>query len=277
MSNPSIFTSVINSYLAEPQASLLNGILFGVKLRTTQVFYQQLKIVGLMHLVVLSGINITLLTTIIGNFTRFLGKRLSIMITTLFIVIFIIFVGPQAPVIRAGFMGILTLVGILYERKTYTFFGLLLSLLFIFLFWPRWLSTVSLQLSYAATLGLILFSNVQEQVKIKSKKFIFKTFINQLKYLFWKEIKPTLAAQVFSTPIIFIYFKQVSLISPLSNLLVSFTIPPLMVFGFLAAFLGRINFYLGLLPAYICYGLLSYLVWVIETLSKLSFAFYQFR
>ena len=267
MFTPSIFTQVINSYLPEPHASLLNGIIFGINLKTTKVFYDQLKIVGLLHLVVLSGINITLLAAIIANLTSYFSKYISIMITILVVIIFIVFVGAQAPIVRAGFMGIITFVGILTRRKVYPLFSIFLSLIFIVIFWPQWLSTISLQLSYGATLGLIFFTNVKEPAKIKSS----------LKYLFWKEVKPTLAAQVFSAPIIFIYFKQVSLISPLSNLLVSFTIPPLMVFGFLTAFLGRINFYLGLLPAYICCGLLSYLVWVIETLSKLPFAFYQFR
>lgn len=86
----------------------------------------------------------------------------------------------------------------------------------------------------------------------------------------------TIAAQIFTAPIIFLYFKQISLISPLSNLLVAETIPPLMIFGFLTAILGKINYFLGLIPAYICYGILSYMVWVIETLAKLPFIFLQF-
>lgn len=258
MPKPSVFTSVIYSYLPEPHASLLNGILFGINLKTGRIFYDQIKMVGLLHIVVLSGINITLLAIVVGNLTNFLGKRISILITILVIILFILFVGPQAPIIRAGFMGILTLVGILFERKTYVFFTLLLSLFFILLFWPSWLKTVSFQLSYGATLGIILFGQTRST--------------NQI----WKNLKVSLAAQIFTTPIIFIYFKQLSLISPLANLLVSFTVPPLMVFGFLTAFLGKINFYLGLPPAYICYGLLSYMVAVIEKLSQVPLAYFQF-
>jgi len=258
MPSPAIFTSVINSYLPEPHASLLNGIIFGINLKTSYDFYERIKMVGLLHIVVLSGINITLLAVVAGNLTQFLGKRLSILITILIVILFIFFVGPKAPIVRAGFMGILTFVGILTERKTYVFFSLILSLFFIFIFWPHWLKTVSLQLSYGATLGLILFGQT------KSANWLWKNFITSL------------AAQVFTAPTIFIYFKQLSLISPLSNVLVAEIIPALMVFGFLTAILGKINYYLGYLPAMICYGLLTYLVWIIETLSKLPFAFYQF-
>lgn len=258
MITTSIFTSVINSYLPEPHASLLNGIIFGVNIRTTKEFYQQLKVVGLLHLVVLSGINITLLSSMISSSTKFLSKQWSTLITILTIILFVIFVGPQAPIIRAAFMGILTHVAIITGRKNYTIYALFLSFFFILIFWPGWLKTVSLQLSYGATLGIILFGQG------KNNNWIIKN------------LRLTFASQIFTVPIIFIYFKQVSLISPLSNLLVAEMIPPLMVFGFLTAILGKINYFLGLIPAYICYGLLSYLVWIIEALAKIPFAFFNF-
>jgi competence protein ComEC len=267
MITPSIFTNVINSYLPEPHASLLNGIIFGVNLKTTKEFYQQFKIVGLLHLVVLSGINITLLSAMISSSTKFLSKQLSTLITILTIILFVVFVGPQAPIIRAAFMGLLTHVAIITGRKNYTLYALFLSLLFILIFWPDWLKTISLQLSYGATLGIILFG--------QSSGFARKTptFVNYI----LKNLRLTLAAQVFTAPIIFFYFKQVSLISPLSNLLVAETIPPLMVFGFLTAILGKISYFLGYIPSLLCYGILSYLVWVIETLAKLPYIFLQFK
>ena len=258
MPSPSIFPSIITPYLPEPQASLLNGIIFGVNLKTTKIFYEQLKMVGLLHLVVLSGSNISLLSAMIAKLTEFLGKQVSLLITILIIIIFIIFVGPQAPIIRAGFMGILTLVAILYGKKYTALYILLLSIIFIAIFWPDWLTTISLQLSYGATLGIIIFGP-----KIKRNYFI-------------DQLHLSLAAQIFTTPIIFLYFKQISLISLLSNILVAWFISPLMIFGFLTAFLGKIHYIFGLIPAYICYGLLTYMVWVIEILAKIPFGFFKF-
>lgn len=258
MIGPSIFTSVINSYLPEPEASLLNGMIFGVSLKTTKEFYQQLKIVGLLHLVVLSGMNITLLAAMISSVTKFLSKVISTVITILTIILFVIFVGPQAPIIRAAFMGILTHVAIITGRKNFVLYALFLSLIFIIIFWPSWLKTISLQLSYGATFGIILFGQT------RSDNFV------------WKNLRLTLAAQIFTVPIIFIYFKQISLISPLANLLVSEMIAPLMIFGFLTAFLGKISYFLGLIPSYICYGLLTYMVWVINMLAKIPFAYFAF-
>lgn len=266
MLTPSTFTNVINSYLPEPQASLLNGIIFGVNLKTTKEFYQQLKIVGLLHLVVLSGINITLLSAMISSSTKFLSKQLSTLITILTIILFVIFVGPQAPIIRAAFMGLLTHVAIITGRKNYTLYALFLSLIFILIFWPSWLTTISLQLSYAATLGIILFGQGKGFSR-KTPTFIINVIEN---------LRLTLAAQVFTVPIIFFYFKQISLISPLANLLVAETIPALMIFGFLTAILGKISYFLGYIPSLISYGILSYLVWVIETLAKIPYIFLEF-
>ncbi len=259
MFTPSVFTKVINSYLPEPQASLLNGIIFGIDLKTTKEFYQQLKIAGLLHLVVLSGINITLLAAMVSSITKYFSKVISTLITILTIISFVIFVGPKAPIIRAAFMGLLTHVAIITGRKNYTIYALFLSLIFILILWPNWVETISLQLSYAATLGIILFGQSQSN------------------NYFLKNLRLTLAAQVFTVPIIFFYFKQVSLISPLANLLVAETIPPLMIFGFLTAILGKINYYFGYIPSLISYGILSYLVWVIETLAKIPYIFLQLK
>lgn len=258
MPDTSIFTSVIDSYLPEPHSSLLNGIIFGIDLKTSKEFYQQVKVVGLLHIVVLSGTNITILITTIGSLLGYFSRHLIILITILIVILFILFVRPQAPIVRAGFMGILTLVSILFGRKNYILYSLFLSLVFIALIFPEWLISLSLLLSYGATLGIIFFGP-----KVGDSGIV-------------KELKTTISAQIFTAPIIFFFFKQISLIAPLSNILVAPIIPPLMIFGFITAILGKINFFLGLLPSYICYGLLTYMIWVIDLLSRLPFSFIQF-
>lgn len=267
--NPSIFTSIINSYLPEPQASLLNGIIFGIDLKSTRTFYQAIKEVGLLHIVVLSGINITILTAIIGNVTIKLGRKVSTIVSILSILIFIVFVGPKPPIVRAGVTGIIALVAIIYGRKKIALYSLLISAIFIAIFWPSWITTISFQLSYTATLGIILFGHPKYHKKVEN-------LYQYLQKKAWEELKPCLAAYFFTLPIIFINFRQLSLIAPLSNLLISFIIAPLMIFGFLTAVLGKINFILGIIPALVCYGILSYLVFVIETLAKIPFGFIQF-
>ena len=264
MPSPSLFTSVINSYLPEPHASLLNGIVFGTPLKTSKLFYEQLRTVGLLHLVVLSGMNITMLAVIIVQMTSFLNKKLSITLTIITIFFFILFVGPQAPAVRAAIMGILTLVAVLTGRKIITLYALFISAFLIFIFWPAWIGGLSFQLSFAATLGLILFGTV----KINEDE----SSMGKVKAAFWKEVKPSLAAQIFTAPLLLLYFNQISIIAPVANVLVAFTIPPLMILGFLTAILGKIHYVLGFMPSLICYGLLNYIILVVTLLAKIPFA-----
>lgn len=268
MPETSIFTDVFRSYLPEPHASLLSGILFGEKLKTSAEFYRAVKQTGLLHIVVLSGINITLLGAMISIFTKNLGRKLSSVITICSIVIFVIFVGPDPPVTRAAIMGSLTLLAIVYERKTLALYMLFLSALIIAVVKWEWIGTVSFQLSFGATLGIMLFGNVpaREPAGLRGRML----------GLMEKELRPSVSAQIITIPIIFWYFKEISLIAPLSNLAVAFIIPPLMIFGMITAILGKLHPILGVLPAYICYGLLHYVVLVIYAMSRIPHIFLDF-
>ncbi|MFQ5452230.1 MAG: ComEC/Rec2 family competence protein [Candidatus Paceibacterota bacterium] len=246
----------------------MNGILFGVDLKATKAFYQELKVVGLLHIVVLSGMNITMPSSVVGASTQHLGKKLSLFTSAVFIVAFVLFVGPQPPVVRAAVMGLLALVAVVYGRRAIALYTLFLSAVIIAIVWPQWISTVSFQLSFGATLGIILFGPKPS----KPPDTRFAKFRREVK----TELQTTLSAQVFTVPIIFHYFRQVSLISPFANVLVTWMIAPLMIFGFLAAFLGKIHMALGTIPAFISYGLLAYIVSVVNVLARVPFIFVQF-
>ncbi len=271
MLNNNIFTSVINSYFYEPHSSLLNGILFGKTLKTSNDLFYQLKATGLLHIVVASGTNLTIFSGIVANFTQFFSKRIAILINIIFIIFYIYIVGIQAPIIRAGFMTILTLVALLIGRKTYVFYLLFISLLpvsILHFFYPKEITVLSTLLSYGATLGLILFG--------RTKNFQPKNYWEKIKVNLLKEFQPALAAQIFTAPIIFFYFKQISLISPLTNLLIAPFIPPLMITGFLTAILGKIHYLLGLPFSFVCQMILDYMLFIINFFSNIPYGFIQF-
>ncbi len=259
MLTPESYTQLINSYLPTPHSDLLNGIIFGTPIKTSPLFYRQLKIVGLLHLIVLSGSNITILATFINSLTGRLSKQMSILITLLTIFLFILFVSPQAPIVRAAIMYSFTSVAIVFGRRKNALFSLFISALLIGIFFPVWISSISFQLSVAATLGIILFGKPKV-----SDNWIMR------------ELRISLAAQILTAPLIFISFKTVSFISPLANIAVAWTVPPLMILGFLTVIFGKIYHPLGVLPALISFGLLSYATSVIHLLSRIPFASVRF-
>jgi competence protein ComEC len=264
--DPSTFTVVIDQYFAEPYASLLNGILFGIELRGVPVFYDQVKRVGLLHIVVLSGINITMVGAAIAACTKQFGRKLSAVISIAAVVMFIMFVGPDPPVVRAGIMGVLSLLAVVYERKTLTLYSLFLSAVVVAIFKWEWITSVSFQLSFGATLGIILWGSGPPQK-------ISHSSLGSLRRMLKEELRLTGAASIFTVPIIYLYFKEISLIAPLANILVSFAMPPIMIMGFLTSFLGKVHFFAGIIPAYLTFGLVWYVVCLIEILSALPYIF----
>src|SRR4030042_5052354 len=107
------FTSVINHLLPEPHAGLLAGMLFGTRATISQEFVQALTVTGTLHIIALSGMNISILAGLsIMTLLRFVSRRVASLLTVLIIVGFVWFVGVSPSVVRAAIMGSLTLFSI---------------------------------------------------------------------------------------------------------------------------------------------------------------------
>ncbi len=271
MSLPSVytFTSVIYQYISDPYASLFNGMVLGVDLPKDLPIYDYFKKTGLLHLVVLSGSNINFLVTFVTRICGFIGTRYAALVALITITCFIMFVGPEPPVVRAGLMSASTLIAVLYHRKSIALVSLLMTAVVIGIAKFEWLTSVSFQLSFGASLGIILWSGSSSPAP--------KNRVHAFFHGMWEELKTTLSAQLVTTPLIFFYFKEVSLVAPLSNILVGFAAGPIMMLGLVAIILGKINFYLGFLPAYGAGVFLLYIGTVTKFLADLPYVFMSFK
>lgn len=258
----------IQSLFPEPAASLLGGLLLGLRKSIPFEVKQNLSITGLTHIIAISGFNITIIITFCAGF---LLQRASRAVRTLgaglMIVLFIFVVGPSASVVRAGIMGLIGLLALLFGRKGEALHTLMLALFFMSCANPfSLLFDIGFQLSFLATLGLILLTPIFEDwfSHIPSLGFIKETMI------------ATLAAQLIVLPLILQYFQNFSLIAPFSNLIIVPLIPFTMLFGFLALFLSLFPFVNILAPFIGIFGywLLSFIVWVIDLLAHVPFASY---
>jgi competence protein ComEC len=255
---PEYFAGVFRLYLPEPQASLMNGILLGIPLKNQWGLYQSLIKVGLVHMIVLSGMNITLLNEMLDSLVFFLPKSGKIFVKIFTIVIFTLFVGIQPPIMRATIMGIINLLGLQTGRKVSSWYSLLISGMVCLILWPDWVSSLSFYLSYASTSGIILFP----------KPFSVKTNRKKPLTFLWKyvldDLQVSIAAQILTIPLIWYYFGRISLISPVSNLLVSWTIAPIMALGFIICVIHPISSDLAKPVAFCSYLLISYILAVVH-------------
>jgi competence protein ComEC len=258
MANP--FLSIINSSLPEPHASLLSGILFGTKATMPKDFYQSLVTTGVLHVIALSGMNISILVSLMGKLTRSWGNRISAIVTTCLIAVFVLFVGASPSIVRAAIMGCLTLFAGVLGRRNFPLFILILSGSVMILFDFSLIKSLSFQLSFFATLGILLADK-------KGECDTHGGFLNQCKTFIKENLRTTLSAQIFTVPIIAVTFHRISLVAPFTNLLTEWVIQPIMILGFLQSLMGYIWLPFGKVIGWVVWVPLEYFIRVIETLS----------
>ncbi len=263
-----IFSKQTNKLLPEPQASLLSGILWGEQKQMDKNLYGALKRTGTLHVIALSGMNITILISLIGKITLFLGRKQSILLSLTLIVIFIVFVGASPSVVRAGIMGSLSLLAVYFGRKSWAMLSLILAAGIMLIINSAWIFDIGFQLSFLATLGIIVLASKP----LRKKKGLAGEFLEEGK----ENLRTTLAAQVFTLPVIIYNFKQLSLIAPLTNVLVLWIIQPIMVLGFVLSLTTILFLPLAYPLSWIIWVPLTYFIKVIEWTAKIPLATINF-
>lgn len=268
-------TSIVNQVLPEPHAGLLNGILFGTKVALSKELYNALIRTGTLHIVALSGMNITILALIVNSILLpFVSRRVASILTIAGIVLFVWFVGVSPSVVRAAIMGSISLLAITLGRQAWSLLSWVLALGIMLVIKPSWIGDISFQLSALATIGIILFggsTQLPRQIN-KDSKDKDPGFLEILKNGSIENFRLTLAAQVFTIPLIFFQFHRLSLISPLSNVLIGWTIQIITILGLLVSIVGLIFLPLAQIIALPTWVFLQYLLIMVDLTSKIPFA-----
>lgn len=256
----------MNRFIPEPQASLLAGMLFGVRSSLPTALREDLIRSGTLHIISLSGMNIAIIIHLtVTTLSLVLSKRVTYVLTVLFIIGFVWFVGPSPTIVRAGCMGVLTLVALTFGRQQHALFFLLVTTLVLVLTVPAWRTDISLYLSSGATLGLLLFG---PRTQPQSTRSLWRFLVQVIS----TDLRTTLAAQVFTTPILMVSFHRVSLISPLANVLISWIVAPITVLGLIFSVCAVVIPPLAIPLAWALWLLLSYVVWIVGVVSSVPFA-----
>ena len=257
------FLNNIKKVLGEPHASLALGLVVGEKSSLGKDLIDDFRKSGLIHIVVLSGYNITIIALSIRRFLLFLPRNVGILFGILGIILFAILVGGGATVVRSSIMAIVALFGEL-ARKDYSVSRALFiaALLMIFINPLIILYDPSFQLSFLATLGLVTLSSPLE----KKLGFITEKFgVRNL-------VASTLATQIFVSPLIFHMIGELSIVSIFVNILVLPFIPITMLFVFITGALGFFTEIGSKIVAGISYLLLSYELIIVKYFARLPFA-----
>ncbi len=256
----------LNRIFPEPASSFMAGLIVGSRKGISANLMQNFNAAGLTHILAISGYNITLIILIVGKMLGFLARGKRIFWSIVFIILFVILVGASASVVRAALMGIISVISLWFGRKYFVLRALFFSGFLMVLWNPQTLLfDVSFQLSFLATLGIILFAERIEKFLQKVPEF----------FMIRENLKMTLCAQILTLPIILMNFGQISLVSIFANLLVLPFIPFAMMFGFLAFILSFISFDLALAVGFFGYLILEFVTFVVSFFGGLDFAYIE--
>lgn len=252
---------IINGYrqiLPEPHSSLIAGIVLGAKSSIPEDFWQALKKTGTAHVVVASGMNVTLVAGFLMNFlVTIFNRKKAVIIALLGIWLYTMLSGFDAPLVRAAIMGSIAFsaqgLGKLYSAHR----ALIISALLMLLITPAWLTDLGFILSFVATASLMLFES-----KINN-------LISFIPNPFREGLATSLAAQIGVAPILYLTFGQLSIFSPLINAALLWTIPLITIIGGIGAIVSLIHPILALPFIYAVYPLTSWFIFIVRLFQSL--------
>ena len=254
----------------DPESSLMAGILLGVDTGLTQELQQAFKNTGTAHIIAISGFNISIIAGLfITLFSRFVGPRRGTILAIIGIVFYTILVGGSAAVVRAAIMGSLALFAKQVGRRQAALNTLLAVAMLMCLWNPLYLWDVGFQLSFFATLGLILYADPFSQFAngILTKYFPASA-AERVAALFSEFVLLTLAAQVTTIPIMAYHFQRISLVSFLANPFILPAQPAVMILGGLAVLLSLVWFPLGQIAAWVTWPFVIYTIRIVEIFDR---------
>ena len=144
----------LRSALPEPHASLLSAMLVGIRTRLPAAVRDDFVTSGLIHVVAISGFNVTLMALAIRRLAGWAIGRYGVALAAVALPLYAVLAGGDPSVVRAAIMGDLLLIAWIIGRDTDALTALTLAVTGMVLIQPQALADVGFQLSFAGTVGV---------------------------------------------------------------------------------------------------------------------------
>jgi len=257
--------------IPNPQAALLTGILLGNDNGIPPDLAEDFRATGMTHIIAISGFNIAILVAVLVSIAeKFMSRRRAVVFAVCGIALYTVLVGADASVVRAAIMGSIYLIANRWlGRPNFAYASLFLSGFLMTLFNPFTLWDIGFQLSFTATLGLMLYGSPFTQwTRNQLLRWLDEGIVNRIMGLLSEAVLITVAAQVLTLPLMMAYFGQLSLVSLLANAFILPAQPGVMIWGGLATVAGLIVPAMGQVLAWVAWLFLSYTVWLVRLFAR---------
>jgi competence protein ComEC len=241
--------------LSPVSANLLTGILFGGNQDMPKSFLNDLRNTGVIHVIAASGMNVTFVAgALMGVLGLYLKRQVAITIAIFGVVFYAFLAGFEPSIVRAAIMSVIAFSANLLGRQSFAIGSVFLTAFLMLFISPQLMLDIGFQLSFLATLGILLLKPLLPF----GNKFILD------------DIGTTIGAQVATFPILLGTFGQYGMLSILVNALVLFTVPILMIIGSVGLIVGLVIEPLGRMVLFLASPVLLYFEFVVAYFGKLS-------
>jgi competence protein ComEC len=268
----------ITALFPQETAVFLRALLIGetANLYGNKTLAEALRLTGTAHIVSVSGMHVAFLMNTLALLIR--RRRYLPVVGFPVLLLFMGMAGFQPSVVRAGIMQVFLMAAPLFKRQNDPPTALSAALMLILIQNPYSARSVSLQLSFSATAGLLLFSE-------RLLRFFERPFASVKNVLVRRAVRAALSAPAssiaalgLSLPLTALHFGTVSLISPLANLAVLWAVSLAFSLGVLtlvAAFITGPVGALSFLPAALAFLTAlpgRFVLWAVKIFARVPLA-----
>lgn len=245
-------------YLYKDKSKFINSILVGEKENIDKETKEIFSKTGVSHILALSGLHVSVLITIIGYSIGGINNFYKFILISIILCVYSLMVGQSPSIVRAIYYSLISYLGIFILKRpdgisSLSFIGIILLINN-----PYIIYNISFQLSFLATLSIIYFYGyINSKIKIKL-------------------IALTISANILTLPMIYLYFKNISLISIISNIVVVPFLSIIIYISILSAIILPISLTLSKIMVIINSLIIDFINQTLEMLYNLKFSYIEF-
>lgn len=264
-------SAVYNENLEEENANLLKGMIYGDTKELNEEIKEWFQNIGISHITAVSGSNLNNLLVILGIVAyKFSKKRIYMIFQIICIIMFCCISGLELSVLRASIMTVILIICKARNVQINIYKTLVITFFIMLGINPLYIFNVGMTLSFLSIIGIAVFSKriynfFESKIKwrVKNKKMA------DLLCKIFNLVSITLGIYVVILPITIYYFNSFSLITILSNLMISFLSDIICMLGMISLIFFKLP-YVSKCMFYVLNVLLKFLIYISKNLNKIA-------
>lgn len=225
------FVAGVQTALPDPQGPFIMGLLVGQRVNLPGEVKDHLTMVGLTHIIAVSGANLTIILNACRKLLGQRSKRIATFLTLAFIGVFLLLTGGSASIVRAAVVSVLSIAASYYGRSFRPLNLIALAAALTAFVNPIYIwSDLGWYLSFLAFFGVMVLSPLIQ------RRWPHRWHQNILGAVALESI----CAEIMSLPFVLHIFGQMSLVGLPANMLVVTLVPLAMLLGFVAGIAGML-------------------------------------